>query len=84
MTKVRTSGSTIGGMLNGVDRWSSDHLVGRTAERTQLEQALRDSTAGRVRVALVTGEAGVGKSRLVTRSPRTRSFRGTGDYRFVP
>ncbi len=40
MTKVRTSGSTIGGMLNGVDRWSSDHLVGRTAERTQLEQAL--------------------------------------------
>ncbi len=65
MTQVRTSGSTIGGMLISVDRWSSDHLVGRTTEREQLDQALRDTVAGRVRIALVAGEAGVGKSRLV-------------------
>jgi ATP/maltotriose-dependent transcriptional regulator MalT len=66
MIQARTSGSTIGGMLEGVDRWSSDHLVGRENERERLDQALRDAVAGRVRILLVSGESGVGKSRLVS------------------
>ncbi len=62
----QTWASATGGMLSDVDRWSSDYLVGRATERAELEHALRDAIAGRVRVTLVTGEAGVGKSRLVS------------------
>jgi len=65
MPPTRTLDSTTDGMLLSVDRWSSDQLVGRTSERAQLAQALRDAVAGRVRVGLVSGEAGVGKTRLV-------------------
>ncbi|MBN1484574.1 MAG: tetratricopeptide repeat protein [Chloroflexia bacterium] len=40
-------------------------LVGRAAERAQLEAALDALDAGRGQVLLITGEAGIGKSRLV-------------------
>src|SRR6266849_5665881 len=40
-------------------------LVGRHAEMTRLRTLLKETIAGRGRVALVTGEAGIGKSRLV-------------------
>ncbi|MCL1869184.1 MAG: AAA family ATPase [Promicromonosporaceae bacterium] len=39
-------------------------LVGRAAELTALEEALADTLAGRTRTVLVTGEAGIGKTRL--------------------
>jgi DNA-binding CsgD family transcriptional regulator len=41
-------------------------LVGRNAERSLLLTALDDARRGRGRLVLVTGEAGVGKTRLVT------------------
>jgi DNA-binding SARP family transcriptional activator len=39
-------------------------LVGRAEERAQLVRAWRSADAGRAQLVLVTGEAGVGKSRL--------------------
>ena len=41
-------------------------LVGRQAEIGRLRALLRDAAAGRPVVALVGGDAGVGKTRLVT------------------
>ncbi len=55
----------VSGILNGVDRWSTADLIGRQAERTRLRDALSQAEAGQVRVVLVAGEAGIGKSRLV-------------------
>ena len=40
-------------------------FVGRTGDLARLEQAWSDASSGRAQVALVTGEAGIGKSRLV-------------------
>ncbi|WP_050758201.1 ATP-binding protein [Xylanimonas cellulosilytica] len=40
-------------------------LVGRAAELAALDAALTDALAGRPRTVLVTGEAGIGKTRLV-------------------
>ena len=39
-------------------------LVGRDEERHVLDQALKEATAGERRVVLITGEAGLGKTRL--------------------
>jgi DNA-binding CsgD family transcriptional regulator/tetratricopeptide (TPR) repeat protein len=45
---------------------SSPHLVGRASELALLEDALRRATDGEPAVVLVGGDAGLGKSRLVT------------------
>ncbi len=44
--------------------WSAP-LVGRTAEMSVLRQALREVTSGRGSVLVISGEAGLGKTRLV-------------------
>ena len=46
-------------------RWRSRTFVGRQAERATLEVALAEASDGQPSVVLVTGEAGVGKTRLV-------------------
>jgi DNA-binding CsgD family transcriptional regulator/tetratricopeptide (TPR) repeat protein len=52
-------------------------FVGRVRELAQLEAALDDAVAGRPRVVLVAGEAGVGKSRLLDESVAAATARGT-------
>src|SRR4051812_37572558 len=47
-------------------RVASPAFVGRGAELAQLEGALARAAAGEPAVALIGGESGVGKSRLVT------------------
>jgi len=47
------------------DRTPGPPLVGRAAERARLAAAWRAAASGRPRLVLVTGEAGVGKTRLV-------------------
>jgi DNA-binding SARP family transcriptional activator len=54
----------VGGARQGVTV-ALTPLVGRHAEMTRLRALLNETVAGRGRVALVTGEAGIGKSRLV-------------------
>ena len=46
----------------------SPELVGRAAEQELIRRALADAASGRARTVLVGGEAGVGKSRLLTES----------------
>jgi DNA-binding CsgD family transcriptional regulator/tetratricopeptide (TPR) repeat protein len=46
-------------------RLTSSHFVGRIAELTELELAVREATAGRPALVLLGGESGVGKTRLV-------------------
>jgi class 3 adenylate cyclase/tetratricopeptide (TPR) repeat protein len=46
-------------------RVSSPRFVGRAAELTVLRDLLEEAIAGRPRLALVVGDAGIGKSRLV-------------------
>jgi predicted ATPase len=43
---------------------AGQRLIGRDGPLRELEAALRDAVAGRGTLALVTGEAGIGKSRL--------------------
>jgi DNA-binding SARP family transcriptional activator len=43
---------------------ADDGLVGRAAELAQLEQALDEATAGHGATALISGPAGIGKTRL--------------------
>ena len=45
-------------------RLAAGIFVGRTRELSQLENALSDARAGRGRLVLLDGEAGIGKSRL--------------------
>jgi ATP/maltotriose-dependent transcriptional regulator MalT len=46
-------------------RMTSERFVGRAGQLAELEAALRDAAAGRPSLALIAGESGVGKSRLV-------------------
>jgi DNA-binding CsgD family transcriptional regulator len=46
-------------------RVTSDRLVGRAGELAELEQALAEAAEGRPSLALVAGDSGVGKTRLV-------------------
>ncbi len=48
-----------------VGRIVSPEIVGRGAELEVLSHALEDASAGRARVVLIGGEAGIGKTRLV-------------------
>ena len=59
-----------------VSRASSPTLVGRDAELAQLRRLLEQVTEGRAAAALVAGEAGVGKTRLVRELARTASALG--------
>ncbi len=47
-------------------RVCSSAFVGRSAELTELEAALTDAAAGRARLALIAGDSGVGKTRLLS------------------
>jgi tetratricopeptide (TPR) repeat protein len=53
------------GRLYRGPRWAPSTLVGRNAERTRLIELWRASEVGRARFVLVSGEAGIGKTRLV-------------------
>jgi len=57
-SQAETSASR--GQLSG-----TSPFVGRVAEQARLAAAWRDAAAGRAQLVLVTGEAGVGKTRLV-------------------
>ncbi|MFM7271715.1 MAG: ATP-binding protein [Actinomycetes bacterium] len=51
-------------------------FVGRDAERAQIDAAWRAAAAGSRRVALISGEAGLGKTRLVSELARTAHEQG--------
>jgi DNA-binding SARP family transcriptional activator len=51
-------------------------LVGRAAERTQLAALWRASASGRAQLVLVTGDAGIGKTRLVEELRSSCAHRG--------
>jgi len=70
-------------------------LVGRQAEWARLREAWEQAEQGRVRLALVTGDAGIGKSRLAEElltwaqrqgvaTARTRSYAAEGRLSFAP
>src|ERR1700679_1444308 len=51
-------------------------LVGRDAELAQLRGLLQDATAGRAVTGLVSGDAGIGKARLVAEAMQTAEADG--------
>ena len=57
-------------------RMSAGRMVGREDEIGRLLRLLDDAEAGRSVVALVSGDAGVGKSRLVAEATRLAASRG--------
>jgi DNA-binding SARP family transcriptional activator len=64
-----------------------DHaLVGRTSERTRLTELWRESEHGHAQMVLVTGEPGIGKSRLVEELRSWCAHRGaaTAEARAYP
>jgi len=64
---------TIGGVSGGV---TSPVLINRVAEMRRLVAAWDDARAGRPRFVLVTGEAGIGKSRLLIEGDRILESQG--------
>ena len=62
----------LAGLIEGVDRFSArassglTPWVGRSEQLDQLRDARRQSTDGMVRIAAISGEAGIGKSRLLS------------------
>src|SRR5690349_4609674 len=59
---MSVAGATIEGMVRRLD---SSPLVGRASELRRLQEVLDETSAGRPSVALVGGDAGAGKTRLV-------------------
>ena len=51
-------------------------FVGREHERSELRGALTDATSGRGRICLISGEAGIGKTRLCTEISREAEKNG--------
>jgi predicted ATPase len=65
-------------MIGGVARRvSSPVLVGRDAEVARLDAALERAAAGRPAIVVVAGEAGVGKTRLITELTARCAAQGT-------
>lgn len=60
---------------NGESAWS-DVLVGRTEELDQLQHALEDALTAMGRLVLISGEPGIGKSRLASEIARISTGRG--------
>src|SRR4029079_10377739 len=58
-------------------RVSSPIFVGRVAERAALTEALERAGAGQPGIVLITGEAGVGKTRLLTEATKLADAMGT-------
>jgi predicted ATPase len=58
-------------------RVSSPIFVGRVAERAALTEALERAAAGQRGIVLITGEAGVGKTRLLTEATKLADAMGT-------
>jgi DNA-binding SARP family transcriptional activator len=70
-------------------------LVGRAAERARLAELWHEAERGRAQLVLVTGEPGIGKSRLVealrrwcahrgARTAQARSYQAEGDLAYGP
>jgi len=57
-------------------RLASSRLIGRSAELAELEAALADAADGRPSLAFVTGESGVGKTRLLAELKRRAAAGG--------
>ena len=50
-----------------------ESLVGRTRELAILDEGIRAARAGERSIVLITGEPGIGKTRLLQSSPRVSS-----------
>ena len=55
---------------------AGDEFVGRTVELARLEQALDGATAGHGTTALISGPAGIGKTRLTAELAERARSRG--------
>jgi class 3 adenylate cyclase len=63
--KVLDARTTLQTRKEKLSRQISSNMVGRDSELRQLEQFVKDAISGRGGVVTVTGEAGIGKSRLI-------------------
>ncbi|HVN27021.1 MAG TPA: AAA family ATPase, partial [Candidatus Binataceae bacterium] len=59
-----------------LERRASDHFVGRERELAELSGALAEAPAGRGRTFLISGEPGIGKTRLMNEVSRFAAERG--------
>src|SRR5260370_31338912 len=65
-----------GCLVGGVQGGASALLVGRDRELARVTRLLDDTVAGRGRLVLCTGEAGIGKTRLAEAAAAAASARG--------
>jgi serine/threonine protein kinase len=63
-------------MRNPLDRLASGSFIGRRRELDRLKHALDEAGRGRTRMLLVTGEPGIGKSRIVQELATFAALRG--------